>query len=268
MIIDVNGAPVFAATGGRAFDPDRPAVVFLHGAGMDHSIWALQTRWFPAHGRSVLAVDLPGHGRSGGAFLTSVEAMADWTAALLDAAGAQRALLVGHSMGALIALETAARHPARVAGLGLAAAAAAMPVHADLLAAAERNDPAAFAMVNLWGHGGRATLGGAKAPGMWMIGLGARVLADAPKGALFADMSACNAYAGGAAAAATVAVPTALILGGRDTMTPAAQGRALAAMIGGAVIAEAAGAGHMLTAEEPDFTLDALIRLAEKIIAP
>lgn len=265
MFIDVNGAPVFAATGGATFDPARPTVVFLHGAGMDHSVWALQTRWFPAHGWSVLAVDLPGHGRSGGRFLTTIADMADWTAALSDAAQVKAALLIGHSMGSLIALETAARHPSRVAGLGLVAAAAAMPVHADLLATAERNDPSAFAMVNLWGHGGRAVLGGSKAPGAWMIGLGARVLADAPKGALFADMHACNAYAGGAAAAATVAVPTTLVVGGRDAMTPAAQGRALAAAIRGSVIAEAAGAGHMLTAEEPDFTLDALIDLARRV---
>lgn len=264
MYLNVNGAAVFAADGGAAFDPARPTVVFLHGAGMDHSIWALQTRWFAARGYSVLAVDLPGHGRSGGEFLTSIAAMADWTAALSDAAQVKAALLVGHSMGSLIALETAARHPSRVAGLGLVAAAAAMPVHADLLAAAERGDPAAFAMVNLWGHGARAVLGGAKAPGTWMIGQGARVLANAPEGALFADMSACDAYGDGAASAATIKVPTTLILGGRDAMTPAAQGRALAGLIAGASVVEAPQAGHMLPAEEPDLTLDALIALARR----
>ncbi|HRJ62040.1 MAG TPA: alpha/beta fold hydrolase, partial [Azospirillaceae bacterium] len=122
MFIDVNGAPVFAANGGVAFDPARPTAVFLHGSGMDHSVWALQTRWFAAHGFGVLAVDLPGHGKSGGALLTTIAAMADWVADLLDAAGVAKALAIGHSMGALIALETAARHPARVAGLGLVAA--------------------------------------------------------------------------------------------------------------------------------------------------
>lgn len=261
MFIDVNGAPVFAANGGVAFDPARPPAVFLHGSGMDHSAWALQTRWFAAHGFGVLAVDLPGHGKSGGGLLTSIAAMADWVADLLDAAGVAKALVIGHSMGSLIALETGARHPSRVAGLGLVATAPAMPVHPDLLAAAERNDPAAHAMVNLWGHGARAGVGGCKAPGLWMTGQGARVLANAPKGALFADMSACDAYADGLAAAAKISAPTAVVLGGRDMMTPAAQGRALAKAIQGAVVAEAPAAGHMLPIEEPDHTLDALIKL-------
>ncbi|WP_163478991.1 alpha/beta fold hydrolase, partial [Klebsiella pneumoniae] len=61
------------------------------------------------HGYGVLAVDLPGHGRSAGLPLTRVEAIAAWLHRLLDVAGAQQATLVGHSMGSLIALEAAAR---------------------------------------------------------------------------------------------------------------------------------------------------------------
>ncbi len=106
MQLSVNGADTFVATGGRPFDPSLPAVVMLHGAGFDHSTWALHSRWFAHHGYSVLAPDLPGHGRSGGSPLPTIADMADWTAALLDAAGAPKAKLVGHSMGSLIALET------------------------------------------------------------------------------------------------------------------------------------------------------------------
>ena len=94
------------------FDASLPTVVLLHGAGFDHTTWALHSRWFAHHGFGVLAPDLPGHGRSSGAPLTTIADMADWTAALLDAAGIAKARLVGHSMGSLIALETAARHPA------------------------------------------------------------------------------------------------------------------------------------------------------------
>src|SRR5471030_2767010 len=114
MQLTVNGIEAFAATGGQPFDPKLPAVVFLHGAGFDHSAWALHSRWFAHHGFGVLAPDLPGHGRSGGAPLPTIADMADWTAALLDAAGVAKAKLVGHSIGSLVALETAARHPARV----------------------------------------------------------------------------------------------------------------------------------------------------------
>src|SRR5437764_5411004 len=119
MQLSVKGVDIFIATGGRPFDPSLPAVMMLHGAGFDHSTWALHSRWFAHHGYSVLAPDLPAHGRSSGAPLATIAAMAEWTAALLDAAGASQARLVGHSMGSLIALETAARHPARVSGLGL-----------------------------------------------------------------------------------------------------------------------------------------------------
>ena len=128
MQLSVNGIDTFVATGGRPFDPSLPAVVMLHGAGFDHSTWALHSRWFAHHGYAVLAPDLPGHGRSSGKPLPTIADMADWTAALLDAAGAPKARLVGHSMGSLIALETAARHPDKVSGLSLIGTAATMTV--------------------------------------------------------------------------------------------------------------------------------------------
>src|SRR5580704_13089924 len=114
MQLSVNGIDTFVATGGRSFDPSLPAVVLLHGAGFDHSTWALHSRWFAHHGYAVLAPDLPGHGRSAGQPLATIAEMAEWTAALLDAASARPAKLIGHSMGSLIALETAARHPDKV----------------------------------------------------------------------------------------------------------------------------------------------------------
>src|SRR5437763_13040189 len=125
MQLPVNGVETFVATGGREFEVSPPTVVLLHGAGFDHSAWALHSRWFAHHGYGVLAPDLPGHGRSAGAPLATIAEMADWTASLLDAAGAEKARLVGHSMGSLIALETAARHPARVTALSLIGTAAA-----------------------------------------------------------------------------------------------------------------------------------------------
>src|ERR1700728_5067012 len=148
MLLTVNGAEVFVATGGRDFDASLPTIVLLHGAGFDHTTWALHSRWFAHHGCGVLAPDLPGHGRSAGAPLTSIAEMADWTAALLDAAGAAKARLVGHSMGSLIALETAARHPAKVSALDLIGTAATMTVGPDLLKAAEANAHAAIDMIS------------------------------------------------------------------------------------------------------------------------
>jgi pimeloyl-ACP methyl ester carboxylesterase len=258
MKLEIDHRQVFAATGGADPDPSRPLVVFLHGAGMDHSVWALQSRWAAHHGWRVLAIDLPGHGRSDGPPLTDIGAMADWTARLVEAAGAARAALVGHSMGALVALETAARHPGRVARLALIGVSARMPVHPDLLAAAKAGSHAAVDMVSLWSLGAPATLGGSPAPGLWMLGGAERLLEAAPPGVLYADLAACDAYRGAAAAAAKVVSPTTVILGERDLMTPLKGGQALAALIAGARMIVLPGAGHMPMAERPNETRQAI----------
>jgi pimeloyl-ACP methyl ester carboxylesterase len=258
MQLSINGHEVFAATGGRPFDPALPAVVFLHGAGFDHSTWALHSRWFAHHGFAVLAPDLPGHGRSAGPALQSIAAMADWTIALLDATSAKPAHLIGHSMGSLIALDAAARHPDRVTALSLIGTAATMTVGPDLLKAAEANDQAAIDMVSIWGLGFDAEIGGSLAPGMWMHSSAQRVLQHCAPGVLFSDLSACNSYQDALAAAAKVTVPTTLILGEKDMMTPAKAGKALAAAIPHARTMVLEGAGHMMMLERPDELLAAL----------
>ncbi len=251
MITIVDGNSVFSGTGGRTHAPGRPLAIFVHGAGLDHSLWAFQSRWLAFHGWNVLAVDFPGHGRSAGTPLTSIGAMATWVGALIDAAGAPSAVLVGHSMGALVALEAASQFPARITSITLIGAAAAMPVHADLLAAAAANDHSAIDMVTLWGYGHAAGLGGSQAPGVWMIGAGQSVLEKAGPGVLHKDLAACNAYREGTAAAARVTAPVLLICGERDQMTPLKSGRALAAALSRATLRILSGAGHMLMAERP-----------------
>jgi pimeloyl-ACP methyl ester carboxylesterase len=258
MQLSVNGIETFVATGGREFDRSLPTVVFLHGAGFDHTTWALHSRWFAHHGHGVLAPDLPGHGRSSGAPLPTVADMADWTVGLLDAAGVSKAHLIGHSMGSLIALEAAARHAARVSALSLIGTAATMTVGPDLLKAAEANDRDAIDMVSIWGLGYQAELGGSLAPGLWMHSGAQRVLESCRPGVLFNDLSACNAYQNALAAAATVTVPTTLILGERDMMTPARAGKALAAALPKARTVVLPGAGHMMMVERPDELLAAL----------
>ena len=258
MRILVNGSHTFVATGGKDFNSSLPAIVFLHGAGMDHSVWALLARAFAHHGYAVLAPDLPGHGRSAGKPLTSIAALADWTAALIDVAGAKAARLVGHSMGSLVALETAARHPDKVTGLGLIATTATMRVSDDLLNAARANDHDAVDMIAIWGEGYRASLGGSQAPGLWMLGGAERLLERAQPGAIFADLSACNAYQDALSTAAKITVPSIVIQGSRDLMTPAKGGKALAAAIPNCRLALIEGAGHMLMSERPDDVLAAL----------
>lgn len=258
MEFTVAGEHVHAGCGGRAFDPELPLIVFLHGAGMDHTVWALPARYFAHRGRAVLAVDLPGHGRSDGEALISIAAMADWVKALLDALDVGTAALAGHSMGALVALETAARHAGHVRALALLGAAPKMPVHPDLLAAAQANDHAAFDLMTSWGFGPAGQLGGARVPGSWLMGGGERLLERVRPGVLHTDLAACDAYADGLDAAAKIECPAAVIMGSEDRMTPAKAGAKLAAAIAGAQAITIPACGHMMLAEKPDETLDAL----------
>ena len=261
MELTVDGRTAYVYTGGKAFDAARPCVVLLHGALNDHSVWTLLARWCANHGHSVLAPDLPGHGRSPGAPLASVEALADWTLALLDAAGVGAAALVGHSMGSLIALEAAARVPARASRLVMIGTAYPMKVSAALLATA-RDDPwQAIDMVNVFSHAGIAAKPSFPGPGTWLHGasraLMRRVLALQPGLNLFHhDFSVCDAYAGGLQAAARVACPATLVLGARDQMTNPKQAGELQAALRAKVLTVAAG--HALIAEAPDAVLAAL----------
>ncbi|MGE0715520.1 MAG: alpha/beta fold hydrolase [Alphaproteobacteria bacterium] len=258
MELIVDGRAVFAATGGRPFDPKGRVAVLLHGAGMDHTAWSLQTRWLAHRGRSILAVDLPGHGRSAGPALPSVEALAAWTLALLDAAGVERAALAGHSMGAFAALAAAAAGPERVRALALLGVTPAMPVHPDLIAAARAGAPLAAALMCSWGYGAKAQLGGNRAPGLWMVGSGLALIGAADPASLATDLEACAAYGDALAAAARVACPTLLVLGADDRMTPAGRAQPLAAAIAGLRTVTLPGAGHMMMIERPDETATAL----------
>jgi len=257
--LKVDGRKVFAATGGKTFDPALPVVVFVHGASMNRTVWSAQARWFAHHGRAVLAVDLPGHGNSEGPLLASIGEIADWLIRVLDSAGVARASFAGHSMGSLPVLEAAARHPDRVERIVLLGTAVPMPVSDALLDAAKANEHAAYDMVTVWGHARTSQIGGNRAPGMWVTGGGLRLLERGGDGVLHNDMKACNDYTTGLEAAAKVRCPATIVLGTGDMMTPPRNARALAAALPGARTVVLQGSGHMMMAERPNETLDALI---------
>ncbi|MDQ2820500.1 MAG: alpha/beta hydrolase [Pseudomonadota bacterium] len=265
MLLTVHDHPAYCYTGGKAFDPLLPTVVFIHGAQNDHTVWALQTRYFAHHGYGVLAVDLPGHGRSKGVALTTVEAMATWLLALLDAASVQKAVLVGHSMGSLIALEAACQAPVRVAKLALVGTTYPMKVADALLATARDDEPRAIDMVNAWSHSSIAHKPSAPAPGFYVMNgsrrLMQRMSAINPHQLFFTDFSACNNYTNGAVAAASITCPTLFLFGSKDIMTPPKSTKAFTASIAHGTVLTVS-AGHQLMSEAPDAVLDALYQFA------
>lgn len=258
MLIDVNHARAYAYTGGKAFNRALSVLVFIHGAQQDHSVWILQSRYLAHHGFAVLAFDLPGHGRSEGAPLPTVEATADWLIAALDALAIERATLIGHSMGSLIALETAARFPARVVRIAMIGTAIPMRVADTLLDATRDDEPSAIDMINIWSHSGYAQKPSNPGPGFWVVGQNKRLMERMRAGVLHADFAACNRYGNGLVAAAQVRCPALFILGRRDAMTPLKAAAELRRTMPAARTVEVDGSGHALMAEAPDAVLDAL----------
>lgn len=256
MLSELNGAPGFADTGGRVLVSSLPTLVFIHGAQNDHFIWKSLVTRLASPDRNILAPDLPGHGRSGGAPLASIAAMADWIVALLGKVslrGTAPLVLAGHSMGSLIALEAAARLSGQVDHLVMLGTALPMPVAPVLLDAARDDVPKAMALINRWAHSPAAWRGGNRGGGhgLWLPALNLRIMERQPRGTLFTDLAACNDYGSGLETAARVGCPITLVAGTADRMTPIKAARRLAAELPDASLVEIAGAGHALMAEAP-----------------
>ena len=266
MIVTVNHHKTYCYTGGKPFNAAQPTVVFIHGVLNDHSVWALQSRYLAHHGWNVLAVDLPGHCRSAGNAPASVEAAAEFITALLDAAGVQRAALIGHSWGSLIALEAASRLQDRISHLVLVGTAFPMKVSPALLDASLNEPMKALKLVNVFSRSTLAPLPSALGPGTWVYGaslaLGRRVLASNTEVNVFhRGFKACDSYANGEAAISAVTCPVLFLLGELDQMTPpkAAQGLIAAArQAGKAVQVIRLDVGHHQMTEAPDATLFAI----------
>jgi pimeloyl-ACP methyl ester carboxylesterase len=278
MYLTVLGNPTYCYTGGKAFDAAKPTVVFIHGVLNDHSVWILQTRYLANHGFNILAVDLPGHGKSAGvnrdiAPCLSVEAAAKFVIALLDAAGIKTAALVGHSFGSLIALESAAKVPDRVTHLAMVGTAFPMPVSPALLETSLNQPLKAIDMVNTFSHSMLAPPPSALGPGTWLYGsskaLMRRVQASNKAFNLFfTGFTACNDYKSGLSSVCTASAAMLFLVGKSDQMTPpkAVQGFINAAKASGKQVSVVTlDAGHSLMTEAPDGVLMALKAFLEPL---
>lgn len=255
MYLELEQARIYVGTGGKRFDASLPTVVFLHGSGMDHRAWQLQTRWFAFHGYAVLAPDFPAHSLSGGQALVSIEAAAAWLWQLVDQLNVQVISLVGHSQGALVALEAAAQQAKRVRSLSLIGTGATIPVNEQLLQLAQQHKAAAVnAMIN-WGFGEAYQWGASQVPGLAPLAIANQIMQQNP---LAEDLAACQHYQQGELAAKQISAPAQLILGQYDRMTPLKAGRALAQLLPNLRSQTELAAGHMLPVEEPAACLELL----------
>jgi pimeloyl-ACP methyl ester carboxylesterase len=257
MYLDVRARKTYAATGGKDFNASLPTVMFVHGSGLDHRSWALQTRWFAYNGYSVLAPDLPGHSLSDGPALTSIEDMGAWLADFIRAVGVSKVHAVGHSQGFLDVLELAHQAPDLLKSITGVGTAGAIPVNPALIEAAKNSAGEAAEMLLMWGFGPDAQYGISAVPGMQPIAIGRQIMARNP---LHADLVACAKYLSGSTVARSIDLPAQLILARKDRLTPLKAGVAFAAELTASVtIIE--GYGHMLPIEAPRQTLQKLREL-------
>lgn len=231
----------------RPVPKGSPPVVFIHGAGGTHQHWLYQVRDLP---RSVTyAIDLPGHGQSAGPGCTDISAYGDWLVAFLDAAGLDRVVLVGHSMGGGIALDTALRSPSRVAGLGLIATGARLRVTPALFDALNYDPQAAVKLLCDWVFGTEAS--------PELVRQAVRQMAATPVEVFYGDFVACNAF-NVMDRLGQIAVPTLVLCGTQDNLTPLKYSVYLRDHIAGATLHLLEGAGHMVMLERPEAVAQAL----------
>jgi len=256
--LSIAGNEIHVATGGAAHRPGGPWIVFLHGSGYSHLSWVLQTRALAYDGWNVIAPDFPGHGLSSGEPLKSIEEMAQFVLAVLDAAGAGKAVIAGHSMGGLAALEISRIAADRVAALVLIGAPAAIPVNSQLIEMATNEPQKAYAAMNSWGYGPGAHMAQNTWPGANHTAFGMAMMRHANPHALADGLRDCAAYDKGAEAAKAFNGKALCIVGQFDRMTPSRNGLALADMLKGSQRLFVKASGHSIQTEAPREVNEAL----------
>lgn len=262
MNISVNGKSAHAVTGGFPTASDAPALILIHGAGMDATVWQLQSRYLAHRHVRVFAIDLPGHGHSEGPTLETISDMADWVIAFMDAADIDAASVAGHSMGSLISIEVAAKAGVRITSVGLLGSAAAMPVHPDLIKAAEDGGRLAPGLITDWGFGDVPHKGGHPQPGLWAMGAGEQLVRDAAPGVLAKDLIACNDYKDAVESATKITATVHVISGDEDKMTPVKNAMPLMETISKVELTVLSQTGHMMMIERPRECAKLLLELS------
>ncbi len=218
------------------------SLVFIHGSGNDHTCWSYQ--YSGLHKQfNILAVDLPGHGSSTGSGENDVEKYCLWIKKLLAVVQIKKPVLIGHSLGAAIAMKFALLYPREVAGIVTVGGGLKMPVNPDLLAGLKINPSIAFDMI--------CKFSVAKENRPKLLDTLRESMAAVNVDVLHGDLSACDKL-DLTADIGKIKTPALVLCGMEDKMTPPDLSRQIAAGIPGAKLCLIAGAGHMVMLEKPE----------------
>ncbi len=261
MYFEVNSLKTYCSNGSGKLDPSQKSVVFIHGAGIDHTTFVLASRYFARQNYNVYAIDLPAHGNSSGDPLDSIKMMSDWLYIALNQLGVENTALVGHSMGSLISLQFASDHSKMLRSMVLVGTSIPMPVSDPLLNAAKENSHDAFDMANTWSHSKAAQLGGNENPGINMMMSGQRLYERSKTNVLYADLNACNNFTNSKELARNIVTETLIIVGDQDQMTTPVKALEVANTIPDCRTLRLNPCGHAMFAEQPNAVLDGLISI-------
>ena len=205
------------------FDKHQQSLIFIHGSGSDHSLWSHQYAKLHKH-YNIVAVDLPGHGRSQGSGETDVRAYCVWISKLLDVLHLKNSIVIGHSLGAAITLQFALNYPQDIKGIVVVGGGLKMPVNPSLLEFLKANPTQAIELIC------KFSLARENRP-QFFDAL-KKNLSGTNMNALYGDLAACDKL-DLTDEVEKIAVPALIICGMEDKMMPADFSRQIAENIGG-----------------------------------
>ena len=225
-------------------DKKKPTILLMHGSGLSHIVWSFHEQFYSTQGFNILSVDLPGHGNSEGPSLKSIEEISDWIKSLMTKLNIEKIIIIGHSQGALVGIDFAARYPKFILSLVLVAGTYKMPVNQDLIDYAEAGDEKAILLMMKWGYeGSKAFIGGN--PVKKIINSSREI-----REILAVDLNACNNYKDGKESLKKISCPTLCIFGDLDKMVPLEVGNKMASMINKSETKIINNCGHMIIFEK------------------
>ena len=239
----INGLPIGFETGPRGVDPERPTLILIHGSGGSRLSWRLQ---LPAldHDINVVALELPGHGGTPGPFLTSVVDCAAWVARVLAAWNLPQApVLAGHSLGGAVAIEAGLTRPELLGGLILVGTGAHLPVNPALIDGLTQNFEATIPVIMKWAF--------AKTVDPKLLEDAVQLMLQLDPALLINDFQACDRF-DRRADLGRMALPTLIVCGRQEKMTPPALSEELQANIRGSLLEIIDNAGHEVMEEQPE----------------
>ena len=239
---EIDGRRIVCWVNNGSFLPDRQTLVFIHGSGGDHTSWIQQ--YTPLkNGFNIAALDLPGHGRSEGPGEHEVTAYVEWVKKILDGLGIVNPVLIGHSLGAAICLSFVIRYATAAAAVVPVGGGVKMSVNPLFLEGLKQDPTATLEMA--------AKYAVAKQNRERYSGLIMKSLSLVDPGIIHGDFSACDCL-DITEAVAGIRIPTLVICGAEDKMTPPSLSQFIGDRIPGARLTLIEGAGHFVMMENPE----------------